>query len=72
MLKSIRSDKFIDGLEIWIEQTLGRHYILPPTFDIAKCFNDSKNNLPLIFVLSAGSDPVADFKRFSVEKEMDK
>jgi dynein heavy chain len=26
----------------------------------------------LIFVLSAGSDPVADFKRFCLEKEMDK
>jgi dynein heavy chain len=39
---------------------------------LAKCFKDSTPLTPLIFVLSPGSDPVADFKRFSVEMEMAK
>jgi dynein heavy chain len=43
---------------------------VPPLFDLAKCYKDSTMQTPLIFVLSAGSDPVADFLKFAEEKEM--
>lgn len=46
--------------------------MLPPTFDLSKCFEDSGTTTPLIFVLSSGSDPVADFKKFAEEKGMSK
>ena len=45
-------------------------YIVSPTFDLQKCYKDSNNITPLIFILSAGSDPVNDFKRFSEEMGM--
>jgi len=38
-----------------------------PTFDLDKCFKDTSQNTPLIFVLSPGSDPVADFIKFVEE-----
>lgn len=46
--------------------------MIAPPFDLAKCFDDSSTTTPLIFVLSAGSDPVADFKKFAEEKGMSK
>lgn len=43
-----------------------------PTFELSKCFKDSSIITPLIFVLSTGSDPVADFLRFAEEMSMGK
>lgn len=41
-------------------------------FNLAKSFKDSSISTPLIFVLSTGSDPVADFMRFAEEMNMQK
>lgn len=41
-------------------------------FNLAKSFKDSSITTPLIFVLSPGSDPVADFQRFAEEMNMTK
>lgn len=49
---------------------MGKDFIDYPTFDIAKCYKDSNVTTPLIFVLSTGSDPVADFLRFAKEMDM--
>lgn len=53
-------------------EKLGREFIEPPTFNLAKSFKDSSVTIPLIFVLSPGSDPVADFIRFAEEMNMSK
>lgn len=41
-----------------------------PTFELAKCYKDSSVVMPLIFVLSTGSDPIADFMKFAEEMNM--
>ncbi len=51
---------------------IGKQFVIAPPFDLAKCFDDTSTTTPLIFVLSAGSDPVADFKKFAEEKGMSK
>ena len=63
-------DKVLLGIESWISIKLGKEFIIPPTFDISKCFKDSSNLTPLIFLLSPGSDPVTDFIKFA--KDMDR
>jgi dynein heavy chain len=72
ILKSIRPDKVPFAVQNYVTEKIGRQFIEPPTFNIGKSFNDSSITTPLIFVLSAGSDPVADFKRFAEEKNMSK
>ena len=71
-LKTIRSDKVIPAIQAWITEQMGERFIISPTFDLAKCYKDSSIQTPLIFVLSAGSDPVADFLRFAEESGMGK
>lgn len=71
-IKALRSDKVVPAIQNWITEQMGERFIISPTFDLSKCYKDSSIQTPLIFVLSAGSDPVADFLRFAEESGMGK
>lgn len=70
VIKCIRSDKVIPAIQNYVSATMGEKFIVAPTFDLSKCYRDSSIVSPLIFVLSAGSDPVADFLKFCMEMGM--
>ena len=70
VLKSIRADKITLAIQNYITEKLGKEFIEPPTFDLNACYNDSSNISPLIFVLSPGTDPVADFRKLAEESNM--
>ncbi len=70
ILKAIRPDKISQAIQNYIIEQIGKDFIDPPTFNIGACYKDSSSITPLIFVLSSGSDPVADFKKFSEEMDM--
>jgi dynein heavy chain len=72
MLKSIRPDKIILAVQNFIIEQIGQQFVEPPVFNLAKSYKDSSITTPLIFVLSTGSDPVADFERFASDMNMTK
>ncbi len=72
VLKSIRADKICLAVQNFVIENLGQQFVEPPVFNLAKSYKDSSITTPLIFVLSAGSDPVADFERFAQEMNMTK
>ena len=43
---------------------MGEIFVKPPTFNLALCFEDSNAVTPLVFVLSAGSDPTGAVQKF--------
>ena len=49
----------------YIVETLGKKFIEPPPFDLAKIYLDSSCITPLIFILSPGSDPFASLNSFA-------
>lgn len=70
ILKALRSDKIVPAVQNFITDKIGKQFIMNPSFDLSKCYKDSTVMTPLIFVLSPGSDPVADYLKFWDEMGM--
>ncbi|KAL3678222.1 hypothetical protein R1sor_021178 [Riccia sorocarpa] len=67
IIRLIRPDKMVTSVSSFILETMGRRYIEPPGFDLAKAYHDSYCLSPLIFLLTPGSDPMAALLKFSEE-----
>lgn len=52
-------------IQRFVEAGMGLHFVVPPPFDISKSFNDSNSLVPLIFILSPGSDPMESLTTFA-------
>merc|ERR1719506_3488417 len=48
-------------------EKMGKRFVEPPPFNLAKAYQDSTLQTPLIFVLTAGSDPTKMFRDFAEE-----
>jgi dynein heavy chain, axonemal len=68
VLSCLRPDKLVPGIQNYIVHTLGQQYVDPQSFRLQSIFSDSLPSVPLIFVLSPGSDPMADLLMFADEK----
>lgn len=71
-LKALRSDKLVPAIQQWITEMMDERFIIVPTFDLKKCYMDSTPSTPLIFILSPGSDPIADLMKLADDKEINR
>lgn len=65
LLRCLRPDKLTTGLLRFVGSTLGPKFIDPKAFNIYPSFKESNSNIPLLFILSAGSDPMASLLKFA-------
>ncbi|XP_076222913.1 dynein heavy chain at 62B [Nomia melanderi] len=63
--RMIRTDKVTIMIQQFIQSGMGLKFVVPPPFDIAKSFADSNFLIPLIFILSPGSDPMEALTQFA-------
>lgn len=68
VLRCLRPDKMVPSIQLYVISSMGQRYIEPQAFHLQPIFDDSQPSVPLIFVLSPGSDPMADLLMFADEK----
>ncbi|RYH30478.1 hypothetical protein EON65_05000, partial [archaeon] len=57
-LRTIRPDKLVIAVQSFVSEVMGEKFIKPPPFDLQACYADSSSIVPLVFILSPGSDPM--------------
>uniref|UniRef100_A0A1B0G0Q9 Dynein heavy chain n=1 Tax=Glossina morsitans morsitans TaxID=37546 RepID=A0A1B0G0Q9_GLOMM len=68
VLRVLRPDKLVPGVLAFVSNVLGEKYVDPPQFDLSASFADSHCCIPLIFILTPGSDPTATLLKFADEQ----
>ncbi|XP_060806154.1 dynein axonemal heavy chain 1-like [Amyelois transitella] len=72
VLKCLRPDKLVPGLQDYVVSGLGARFVEPQPADLAALYAESDALAPIIFVLSTGTDPAADLLKFADKMKMGK
>ena len=59
-------------MQDFVAEQIGQRFIEPQTAQLSVAFADSSPTIPLIFVLSQGTDPAADLYSFAEEMRFSK
>ncbi|XP_061640432.1 dynein axonemal heavy chain 1 isoform X2 [Phyllopteryx taeniolatus] len=65
VLRCLRADCLVQGIQDFVSVKLGQRFIEPQTSDLSVVFKESSPSSPLIFVLSPGTDPASDLYKFA-------
>jgi len=71
LIKTLRDEKLIHSFKAFVAAELGPQFIESPPFDLDGACTDATNITPVIFVLSAGADPIADLIAIAKSRGMD-
>jgi dynein heavy chain len=59
----------VPAISAYVIHYLGQEFVQPPPFKLPVIYKDSASTIPLIFVLSPGSDPMNALTKFGEEKK---
>jgi dynein heavy chain len=70
MIRCIRLDKMVNMILQFVTEVMGKRFVEPPVPNLATVFKDSRSDIPIIFVLSTGTDPKSDFEALAAEMQI--
>eukprot|EP00930_Biecheleria_cincta_P008307 TRINITY_DN10972_c0_g1_i1.p1 TRINITY_DN10972_c0_g1~~TRINITY_DN10972_c0_g1_i1.p1 ORF type:complete len:3080 (-),score=708.03 TRINITY_DN10972_c0_g1_i1:231-8642(-) len=70
LLFALRPDATVGALQLIVLDKLGKFFLEPPPLNLEECYKDSSANIPLIYILAAGSDPMADIQKLAEMYDM--
>merc|ERR1719383_572108 len=70
VLFALRTDATVQAIQDIVGEKLGSFFLEPPPLDLPTCYKDSAPNIPLIYILASGSDPMLDIQRLAEEYDM--
>uniref|UniRef100_A0A2A4JQR8 Dynein axonemal heavy chain 7 n=1 Tax=Heliothis virescens TaxID=7102 RepID=A0A2A4JQR8_HELVI len=65
VMRCMRLDMMVPAVQNYVAETMGRRFVEPPLFDLASSYADSHCCIPLLFVLTPGSDPMETLLKFA-------
>ena len=68
IIRAFRPDKVVPAITEYVGKEMGSRFVDPQPFDLESCFADSSPGIPLVFILSPGSDPMANLLKFAESK----
>jgi len=68
VLRALREEKTTFAVREYVRRVLGDKFTEAPPFDLAGAFDDSSAEVPIIFVLSPGADPIDYLLKLAEEK----
>lgn len=70
LLALLRREKVVYGVIIYVESTLGPKFVENNPVSMEEVYSDTDSYTPLIFILSAGADPLNNLLAFAREKKI--
>ncbi|XP_021206053.2 dynein axonemal heavy chain 6 isoform X1 [Bombyx mori] len=70
ILKCLKEEKLVFAIAQYVSTSLGHMFIESPTVQLNTLYADTNCAIPLVFVLSTGSDPFGAFQKFATEMGM--
>lgn len=65
LMRCFRVDRIIRSVTNYIEEMMGEEYITSPVISLDAIFEQSSPLMPVVFILSPGSDPTSDLMKLS-------
>nr|XP_034190797.1 dynein heavy chain 6, axonemal [Osmia lignaria] len=67
LLKALKEEQLIFAVTAYVSKNLGQKFVESPMASLQLLFADTSNKIPLVFILTTGSDPFSGFLRFANE-----
>ncbi|XP_050294811.1 dynein axonemal heavy chain 6 [Anthonomus grandis grandis] len=67
LIKTLQEEKLVFAITEFVNINMGHAFIESPQVSLNLLYQDTSNAVPLIFVLSTGSDPFGAFQRFAAD-----
>jgi dynein heavy chain len=71
LIKTLAMDRTVEAIAEYVSLSFGKAFVESPPVEMTTLYKDMSNTVPLIFVLSVGSDPMAAFLRFAKDRNYD-
>ena len=65
ILRTLRPDKIVPAFTGYVSDIMGERFVAPIPFDLDPCYKESDSCTPLLFILSPGSDPMANLLQYA-------
>lgn len=72
IIRCLRPDKLLDGIQDFIQQNLGPAFLSSPRWSLENYYKLSSNVLPMVFILSPGANPINDVNKLAEAKGVNK
>jgi dynein heavy chain len=67
LLKAMRPEKLLFGIQEHVKRAMGENFIIFPSATMQDLYDDSSKSTPIVFVLSTGADPTSMLLRFATQ-----